>query len=62
MRTKRSKTWYMNINWLRKKYIIKQIILYLDKGNNNNSNYFKIISLQVFTASNKLVMSIIHTS
>ena len=40
MKPKSSKTWDMKNNWLSEKDILKQIQIYWDKGDNNDTEYF----------------------
>ena len=40
MKPKKSKTWDMNMHWLRDKEVLKQIRVYWDKGKNNDAKYF----------------------
>ena len=40
MRPKKSKTWDMNMHWLRDKEVLKHIRVYWDKGKNNYADYF----------------------
>ena len=39
MRPKRSKTWDMKWHWLRDKEVLEQLILYWDRGTNNDTDY-----------------------
>ena len=56
MKPKKSKTWDMNMYWLRDKEFLKQIQVYWDKGKNNDTDYFTMHFLPVFTSSNDLVI------
>ena len=38
MKPKKSKTWDMNMHWLRDKEVLKQIRVYWDKGKNNDTD------------------------
>ena len=56
MKPKKSKTWDMNMNWLRDKEVLKQTRVYWDKGKNNDADYFTKHFLPVFTGGNDLVI------
>ena len=40
MKQKHSKTWDMKWQWLRYKEVLDKPRLYLDRGNNNDAEYF----------------------
>ena len=40
MKPKRSKTWDMKWHWLREKEVLDHLIVYSDRGTNNDADYF----------------------
>ena len=40
MKPNKSKTWDMNMHWLCDKEVLKQILVYWDRGKNNDADYF----------------------